>query len=80
MQRQARDLRAAQKQAAVEQRKAEEGRLLDTIAGNRDFHEGRPVVALAIFRCCLQWGSFQVCPPLPTAPTSGSTCQLDCSC
>jgi hypothetical protein len=52
----------------MEERKVDEERLLAAIFANRDFHEGRPVVALAIFRCCLQWGSFQVCAPVVGCP------------
>eukprot|EP00798_Chlamydomonas_sp_ICE-L_P014024 gene14024-19961_t len=38
---------------------AEENKLLITIASGVGFHRGRPLAALVIFRCCLQWRYFQ---------------------
>lgn len=37
-----------------ERRKAEEERLLAAISSNLGFNKGRPVAAIAVFRCCLQ--------------------------
>lgn len=29
------------------------------VAGDVGFHKGRPLAAMVIFRCCLQWKAFQ---------------------
>ena len=62
MERRARELNAKQQQLVAERRKGEEDRLLTAISANMAFHKGRPVAALVVFRCCLQWRSFQVRP------------------
>lgn len=51
---------AKQAQLAQDKRKAEEERLLASLPGNLGFSRGRPLAAIAIFRCCLQWRAFQV--------------------
>ncbi len=42
-----------------ERRRAEEDRLLASLATPLGFHKGRPVAALLIFRSCLHWRAFQ---------------------
>lgn len=37
----------------------EEERLLTALPQPMGFHKGRPVAALVVFRCCLQWRAFQ---------------------
>jgi len=54
-----RELQAKQQQLIQEKRKQEEERLLSAISGNLGFHKGRPLAAVIVFRCCLQWRSFQ---------------------
>jgi hypothetical protein len=43
-----------------DKRKAEEERLLAALSGNLGFHKGRPLAAIIVFRCCLQWRAYQV--------------------
>lgn len=59
MERRARELNAKQQQLVAERRKAEEDKLLTAISNDMGFSKGRPVAALVVFRCCLQWRSFQ---------------------
>ena len=59
MDRRQRELYAKQQQLLREQRTADQEKLLAAIGGNLGFHEGRPVAATTIFRCCLQWKTFQ---------------------
>eukprot|EP00803_Ostreobium_quekettii_P000595 evm.model.scf_649.4 EVM.evm.TU.scf_649.4 scf_649:26519-48447(+) len=42
-----------------EQRKADEEKLLQALTSDLGFQKGRPLAAIVIFRCCLQWKSFQ---------------------
>ena len=42
-----------------DKRKAEEERLLAALGSNLGFHKGRPLAAIVVFRCCLQWRAFQ---------------------
>jgi myosin-5 len=42
-----------------ERRRMEEERLLAALPAPMGFHKGRPVAALVVFRCCLQWRAFQ---------------------
>lgn len=51
---------AKQNQMLQDRRKAEEERLLAALSGNLGFHRGRPLAAIVVFRCCLQWRAFQV--------------------
>ena len=51
---------AKQNQMLQDKRKAEEERLLAALSGNLGFHKGRPLAAIIVFRCCLQWRAFQV--------------------
>ena len=37
----------------------EEERLLAALPTPMGFHKGRPLAALVVFRCCLQWRAFQ---------------------
>lgn len=59
IERKTRELQAKQQQLVQEKRKQEEERLLAAIAQPMGFHKGRPLAALIIFRCCLQWRAFQ---------------------
>ncbi len=59
MDRRQRELYAKQQQLLREQRTADQEKLLAAIGGNLGFHAGRPVAATTIFRCCLQWKTFQ---------------------
>ncbi|GAB4821968.1 hypothetical protein N2152v2_009014 [Parachlorella kessleri] len=59
MDRRQRELYAKQQQLLREQRSQDQERLLSTITEQLGFHHGRPVAALTIFRCCLQWKTFQ---------------------
>ena len=54
-----RELYAKQQQLLREQRTADQEKLLAAIGVNLGFHDRRPVAALTIFRCCLQWKTFQ---------------------
>ncbi|KAK9836002.1 hypothetical protein WJX81_005192 [Elliptochloris bilobata] len=54
-----RELYARQQQLLREQRSADQEKLLACISENLGFHNGRPLAALVIFRCCLQWRTFQ---------------------
>jgi hypothetical protein len=45
--------------APQEKRKADEERLLGAISQPMDFHKGKPLAALVIFRACLHWRAFQ---------------------
>jgi hypothetical protein len=42
-----------------ERRRQEEERLLAALPQPMGFHKGRPMAALVVFRCCLQWRAFQ---------------------
>ena len=59
MDRRQRELYAKQQQLLREQRTADQEKLLAAIADNLGFAGGRPLAALVIFRCCLQWKTFQ---------------------
>ncbi|KAL4445379.1 hypothetical protein ABPG77_011204 [Micractinium sp. CCAP 211/92] len=59
MDRRQRELYAKQQQLLREQRTADQEKLLAAISDNLGFHQGRPVAAVTIFRCCLQWKTFQ---------------------
>ena len=59
MDRRQRELYAKQQQLLREQRTADQEKLLAAIADNLGFHCGRPVAAVVVFRCCLQWKTFQ---------------------
>lgn len=59
MDRRQRELYAKQQQLLREQRTADQEKLLGAISDNLGFHQGRPVAAVTIFRCCLQWKTFQ---------------------
>ena len=53
------ELYLKQHQMYKEQRKADEERLLRSLSSDMGFQKGRPLAAIVIFRCCLQWRSFQ---------------------
>ena len=59
MDRRQRELYAKQQQLLREQRSADQDRLLSALRKDLGFHEGRPVAAVLVFRCCLQWKAFQ---------------------
>lgn len=59
MDRRQRELYAKQQQLLREQRTADQEKLLGAIGGNLGFAGGRPVAAVVVFRCCLQWKTFQ---------------------
>ena len=59
MDRRQRELYAKQQQLLREQRTADQEKLLAAIGDNLGFHSGRPVAAVVVFRCCLQWKTFQ---------------------
>ncbi|MEW5300071.1 MAG: hypothetical protein WDW36_003028 [Sanguina aurantia] len=59
MERKTRELQARQALAQQERRRLEEERLLSALATNLSFHRGRPLAAVVVFRCCLQWRCFQ---------------------
>ncbi|GFH24351.1 uncharacterized protein HaLaN_22129 [Haematococcus lacustris] len=59
LERKARELAAKQTAAAQERRRAEEERLLAALCTNMGFSKGRPVAAMVLFRCCIQWRAFQ---------------------
>ena len=42
-----------------ERRRQEEERLLAALPHPMGFHKGRPMAAMVVFRCCLQWRAFQ---------------------
>jgi len=42
-----------------ERRRQEEERLLAALPQPMGFNKGRPMAALVVFRCCLQWRAFQ---------------------
>lgn len=54
-----RELQAKQAQMLADKKKQEEERLLAALSGNLSFHKGKPLAAIIIFRCCLQWRAFQ---------------------
>uniref|UniRef100_A0A7R9Z6X9 Dilute domain-containing protein n=1 Tax=Chlamydomonas euryale TaxID=1486919 RepID=A0A7R9Z6X9_9CHLO len=54
-----REMQAKQAAALAEKRRQEEERLLTALTSNLGYHRGRPVAAIVIFRCCLQWRAFQ---------------------
>lgn len=54
-----RELYAKQQALLREQRTADQEKLLAAIGDNLGFHGGRPVAAVVVFRCCLQWKTFQ---------------------
>ena len=53
-----RELYTKQQLLLREQRTADQDKLLAAISTDLGFHEGRPVAALLVFRCCLQWRAF----------------------
>lgn len=59
MDRRQRELYAKQQQLLREQRTADQEKLLAAIGENLGFQGGRPVAAVVVFRCCLQWKTFQ---------------------
>eukprot|EP00798_Chlamydomonas_sp_ICE-L_P002990 gene2990-12998_t len=59
IERKTRELQARQQQLIQEKRKQEEERLLNSIGSNLGFNKGRPLAAVVVFRCCLQWRYFQ---------------------
>jgi len=59
LERKTRELQAKQQALIQEKRRTEEDRLLSAIATDLGFSRGRPVAAVLIFRCCLQWRAFQ---------------------
>ena len=59
MDRRQRELYAKQQQLLREQRTADQEKLLAAIGDNLGFASGRPVAAVVVFRCCLQWKTFQ---------------------
>jgi len=48
-----------QQQMHKEQRRQDEEKLLQSLSSHLGFQKGRPLAAIIIFRCCLQWKSFQ---------------------
>lgn len=59
MDRRQRELYAKQQQLLREQRSADQERLLTALRADLGFVEDRPVAAVLVFRCCLQWKAFQ---------------------
>lgn len=59
MDRRQRELYAKQQQLLREQRTADQERLLDALKTDLGFQNGRPVAAVLVFRCCLQWKALQ---------------------
>ncbi|KAI8462592.1 MAG: hypothetical protein J3K34DRAFT_527632 [Monoraphidium minutum] len=59
LERRTRELQAKQLALMQERRRQEEERLLSSLPAPMGFHKGRPVAALVVFRCCLQWRAFQ---------------------
>ena len=59
MDRRQRELYAKQQQLLREQRSADQERLLTALRSDLGFVEDRPVAAVLVFRCCLQWKAFQ---------------------
>ncbi|KAG1675861.1 hypothetical protein FOA52_001518 [Chlamydomonas sp. UWO 241] len=54
-----RELQAKQAAALAEKRRQEEERLLSSLSTDLGYNAGRPVAAVVVFRCCLQWRAFQ---------------------
>ncbi len=48
-----------QQQMVKEQKRQDEEKLLQSLSTHLGFQKGRPLAAVIIFRCCLQWKSFQ---------------------
>lgn len=48
-----------QQQMYKEQKRQDEEKLLQSLSTHLGFQKGRPLAAVIIFRCCLQWKSFQ---------------------
>ena len=48
-----------QQQMYKEQKRQDEEKLLQSLSSHLGFQKGRPLAAVIIFRCCLQWKSFQ---------------------
>eukprot|EP00210_Caulerpa_lentillifera_P001139 g1097.t1 len=48
-----------QQQILKEQKRQDEEKLLHSLSTHLGFQKGRPLAAVIIFRCCLQWKSFQ---------------------
>jgi len=48
-----------QQQMYKEQKRQDEEKLLHSLSTHLGFQKGRPLAAVIIFRCCLQWKSFQ---------------------
>ena len=59
MDRRQRELYAKQQQLLREQRTADQERLLTALKSDLGFVNDRPVAAVLVFRCCLQWKAFQ---------------------
>lgn len=59
MEQRQRELHFKQQQLLREQRTADQEKLLAAIGDNLGFQAGRPVAAVVVFRCCLQWKTFQ---------------------
>jgi myosin V len=59
MDRRQRELYARQQQLLREQRTADQERLLSALKTDLGFQKGRPIAAVLVFRCCLQWKAFQ---------------------
>ena len=54
-----RELYNKQQQLLREQRTADQEKLLAALGDDLGFYSGRPVASLLVFRCCLQWKTFQ---------------------
>lgn len=59
LERKTRELQAKQQQLMQERRRQEEERLLAALSSPLGYHKGKPLAALIVFRCCLQWRAFQ---------------------
>jgi len=59
MDRRQRELYQKQQQLLKEQRAADQERLLNAIKENLGFYNGKPVAAVTVFRCILQWKTLQ---------------------
>lgn len=59
MDRRQKELFAKQQQLLREQRSADQEKLLSILRQDLGFHNEKPVAAVLVFRCCLQWKSFQ---------------------
>jgi myosin-5 len=43
----------------ADKKKQEKERLLGALKTDLGFHKGKPLAAIVVFRCCLQWRAFQ---------------------